>query len=214
MPRFPRQIFSDTTEGTKLVPSNPRPTAAARASSERQQAGKLLKASIDSFFVLSRNRTSLKSLKSYFHETRRVPCKCREIVATIIKQVKCCKGKRPKNRKLCNHRHRQRRCRHRLVQFSFVSESSAGSVHIACHSAARVTSATTSKFLPTFMLSLLGSSCDQWSSWGTLARNDDTPQLLFTPQSHRWGPDYILDENQLQVSAKSLNPNLCCTKIW
>jgi len=62
---------------------HPRPTAAALASSERQQASKLLKASIDSFFVLSRNRTSLKSLKSYFHETRRVPCKCREIVALL-----------------------------------------------------------------------------------------------------------------------------------
>ncbi len=140
--------------------SNTRPTAATRAPSEREQASKLLKASIDSFFVLSTNRTSLKSLKSYFHETRRLPCNCREIVTTI-KQLKCCKGKHPKNTKLCNHRYRQRRCRHRLVQFSFVSESSAGSVHIACHSAARATSATTSKFVPTFMLSLLGSSCDQ-----------------------------------------------------
>ncbi len=92
----------------------------------------LLKASIDSFFVLSRTRNSLNSLKSSFHETRTVPCKCREIVATI-KQVKCCKGKLPKSTKLCNPRHRQRRCRYRLVQFSFASESSARSVHIACH---------------------------------------------------------------------------------
>jgi hypothetical protein len=161
MPCFPRQIFSDTTNiPDKMVPSTTRPTAATRASSEREQASKLLKDSIDSFFLLSRNRTSLKSLKSYFDETRTVPCECREIVATI-KQVKCCKGKHPKNTKLCNHRHRQRRCRHRLVQFSFVSESSARSVHIACHSVAGATSTTSRKFLPTFMLSLLGSSCDQ-----------------------------------------------------
>jgi hypothetical protein len=99
VPCFPRQIFSDTTNiPDKMVTSNTRPTAATRASSEREQASKLLKASIDSFFLLSRNRTSLKSLKSYFHETRTVPCECREIVATI-KQVKCCKGQTPKKHK-------------------------------------------------------------------------------------------------------------------
>jgi hypothetical protein len=123
----------------------------------------LLQASIASFLVLSWNRTPLKSHKFAFHETRRVPCRSRETVPTI-KQVKYCKEKHPKT-KLCNqlarnHRHQQRQCGQTLAQFPFVSKSSVGSVHIACHSAAGATLVTTSKFLAT-LISLLGSSWDQ-----------------------------------------------------
>jgi hypothetical protein len=136
-----------------------------------------LQASINSFLLLSRNRSRLKTQKFAFHETRKVPCQCREIVITI-RQVKCCEEKHSKT-KLCNqlagnHRHQQRRCRQTLAQFPFVSKSSAGSVHIACHSAARATLVTASNYLAT-LISLLGSSRDQWSSWANLARDDDTP---------------------------------------
>jgi hypothetical protein len=129
----------------KLVPSNTRPTAPTRASSEREQASKLLKASIHSFSVISRNRTSLESLKSYFHETRRIPCKCRETVATY-KASEVLQRKAPKKHKALQSSTSPETVQTQISTISFVSESSAGSLHIACQSVAGATSATTRKF--------------------------------------------------------------------
>jgi hypothetical protein len=62
----------------------------------RQRASKrLLQVSIDSYLVLSWNRTPRKSQKFSFRETRKVLFEYPQIVATI-KQVKCCKGKQPR----------------------------------------------------------------------------------------------------------------------
>jgi hypothetical protein len=132
-------IFSETAsrrQGTlpstsASLPTRYPPTSALlsqRVCPVRGSARATPHASINSLLLLSRNRSRLKMQKFAFHETRQVPCECREIVITI-RQVKCCKEKRPKT-KLCNqlagnHRHQQRRCRQTLAQFPFVSKSSA-----------------------------------------------------------------------------------------
>ncbi len=141
----------------KLVPSNTRPTAPTRASSEREQANKLLKASIHSFSVLSRNRTCLKSLKSYFHETRRIPCKCRETVATY-KASEVLQRKAPK--------------KHKALQSSTSPETVQSQIStiflckriecwITTHCVPVSCRSDISYYKEIFMLSLLGSSCDQ-----------------------------------------------------
>jgi hypothetical protein len=60
------------------------------------KAKKLLQASVDSYLVLSWNRTPRKSQKFSLRETRKVLFEYPQIVATI-KQVKCFEGKHPKN---------------------------------------------------------------------------------------------------------------------
>jgi hypothetical protein len=126
--------------------------------------------------------------------------------------------KTPKNKALQSAR-RQSSTSAATVQtdnstISICKQIESRSVQIACHSAAGATSATTSKFLAT-LISLLGSSWDQWSSWANLAPDDDTPTTTcHAEKAPPVGPDYILDEDQVQVLAKSLNPNLCSEKIW
>jgi hypothetical protein len=113
------------------LPTRYRPTRTLlpqRVSPARGSKRATPQASINSFLLVSRNRSRPKTQKFAFHETRKVPCECREIVVTI-RHVKCCKQKHPKT-KLCNqlagnHRHQQRRCRQTLAQFPFVSKSSA-----------------------------------------------------------------------------------------